>query len=106
MSISGKAAPATAARRALPDTDIAAIARILDSVDTALERARAAVERAREVRASLAGRVAPVPIEPIAEYVCRSTAIHRPSFVTDSRGCIPEQTFVSRLFRNPSRQSI
>jgi type I restriction enzyme S subunit len=38
----------------LPDPDEqAAIARILDAVDTALERARAAIERARELRSSL-----------------------------------------------------
>lgn len=42
----------------LPDPDEqAAIARILDAVDTALERTRAAVERAREVKRALVQRV-------------------------------------------------
>lgn len=72
----------------LPDPDEqAAIARILDGVDTAVERARAAIERARELRKSL-----------LADLLChglgddgraRSIATRSSEFVSTPLGRLP-----------------
>ena len=60
-----------------PPDEQAAIARILDAVDTALERTRAAVERARELRTSL-----------IQELLSRGIA--REEQRGSAAGCIPK----------------
>ncbi len=79
-----------------PPDEQAAIARILDAVDTALERTRAAVERARELRRALMQELLPPWVglrELSAEQMHRNvTEIVRADAVTDvSNGSTPSR---------------